>query len=101
MIIYDCNSAATGLQSLTMAKPISRYILNDSILASTNPNLQIHLPCEYNNNVCGLLGNADNDPSNDNVMPNGVAAESHNQLGELTYFISIVLLKHSSSFFVF
>ena len=40
------------------------------------------MPCKYNGNVCGLLGNADNDPSNDNLKPDGSIALSHNELGK-------------------
>ena len=40
------------------------------------------MPCKYNGNVCGLLGNADQDPTNDNVMPNGEIASSDAELGD-------------------
>ena len=40
------------------------------------------MPCKYNGNVCGLLGNADHDPTNDNVMPNGEIASSDAELGD-------------------
>jgi len=44
-------------------------------------NMRIHLPCQYNGNVCGLFGNADHDPSNDNQMPSGMPAATENELG--------------------
>ena len=40
------------------------------------------MPCKYNGNVCGLLGNADHDPTNDNLMPNGSIATSDAELGD-------------------
>ena len=43
---------------------------------------QVNMPCKYNGNVCGLLGNADQDPTNDNVMPNGEIASSDAELGD-------------------
>lgn len=45
-------------------------------------NMRIHLPCQYNGNVCGLFGDADNDPTNDNKMANGEIASTENELGE-------------------
>ena len=33
-------------------------------------------------NVCGLMGNADANPSNDNLKPSGIAAEDDNILGK-------------------
>lgn len=44
-------------------------------------NMRVHLPCQYNGNVCGLFGNSDNDPKNDNIMPDGTFAQTENQLG--------------------
>jgi hypothetical protein len=57
---------------------------NDGLVVQFNgmSNFKIYMPCEYNGNVCGLLGNADNDPSNDIMMPNGELATSHSQLGD-------------------
>jgi len=45
-------------------------------------NFKVNMPCKYNGNVCGLLGNADQDPTNDNVMPNGEIASSDAELGD-------------------
>jgi len=44
-------------------------------------NVRINLPCQYNGNVCGMFGNADNDPANDNLMADGQPAADANQLG--------------------
>ena len=57
---------------------------NDGLVVQFNGQtiFKINMPCKYNGNVCGLLGNADNDPTNDNLMPGGSPAESHNQLGK-------------------
>jgi len=85
------NSQGLAVAMLYMRNDYLRLQLgSDGLTVAYNgkANFKIHLPCEYNNNVCGLLGNADNDPSNDNVMPNGVAAESHNQLGDSWMFNS-------------
>ena len=43
---------------------------------------KVNMPCKYNGNVCGLLGNADQDPTNDNLMPNGAVATSDAELGD-------------------
>ena len=43
---------------------------------------KVNMPCKYNGNVCGLLGNADQDPTNDNLMPNGDVATSDAELGD-------------------
>jgi hypothetical protein len=45
-------------------------------------NFKVNMPCKYNGNVCGLLGNADQDPTNDNLMPNGSIATSDSELGD-------------------
>jgi len=33
-------------------------------------------------NVCGLMGNADANPQNDNQMPSGIVADDDNILGK-------------------
>ena len=40
-------------------------------------------------NVCGLMGNADANPSNDNQMPSGIAADDDNILGMNLDFLKI------------
>lgn len=85
--IYDENGTAVAM--LYMRNDYMRLqIGGDGLIIQYNgkANFKIHLPCQYNNNVCGLLGNADNDPSNDNLMPNGIAATTHNQLGDSWLF---------------
>ncbi|CAG5102957.1 Oidioi.mRNA.OKI2018_I69.chr1.g547.t1.cds [Oikopleura dioica] len=56
----------------------------DGLTAGFNgkQNMKINLPCQYMGNVCGLMGNADADPSNDDRMPSDISAEDDNILGE-------------------
>ena len=57
---------------------------NDGLTVGFNgkQNMRVHLPCQYNDNVCGLFGNANNDPLDDNQMPDGREAETENELGK-------------------
>lgn len=56
----------------------------DGLTAGFNgkQNMKINLPCQYMGNVCGLMGNADANPQNDNQMPSGIVADDDNILGE-------------------
>lgn len=40
---------------------------------------QVHLNCQYANLQCGLLGNADSDPSNDYETPDGILLTSNDK----------------------